>query len=151
MSWSSKRLCKKNVAYCCFHLNSLFWLPGTALPAYQNSLFCATLNTPNNVLLDSGNRLTFDSAAPQKSFTMILHFLSSELLLLNISWCKVPFWNQTAPIPWAQKGCAGHCVTARAVRARYLISTHSLKVVRYHLSPRVDLGCRDCKHIPVDT
>lgn len=134
------------VKKCCLELFPLehcwFWLPGVALQAYQISLFCIVLNIPEDVLLDSGNSLTFKSSHPWKSFRITWNFFFFLwIFVLNAvtaSWCKVPFWNRTVRIPWAQKGRASQWYYNWSSKGK--ISTRSLKVIRYHPSPWAELS-----------
>lgn len=138
MSRSSKRLLKKS----CLELfpldHHLLWLPGVALQASQISLFCIVLNTPKDVLLDSGNSVTFNSSAPQKALGKTSNFICSlnfHFAHCNCSLVCGTFLKPDSPLHEHKRGVRAHGVTAGAVRARYLISARSLKVIVHPHGP----------------
>lgn len=110
----------------------LLWLPRVALQASQISLFCLVLNTPKEVLLDFGNSVTCNSSAPQKAFgktSNFICFLNFHFACCNCSLVCGTFPKPHGPFHGHKRGVRAHGVTAGAVRARYLISARSLKVV----------------------
>lgn len=157
MNWSSKRLHKKKKSYLeLLPLEYyLFWLPGVVLQAYQISLFYTILNIPKDVLLDSGNSLTFKFSVLWKPFRITFFFFLWIFVLnaITASWCNVSFWNRTVHIPWAQKGRASQWHYNRSSKGKIfniytLPESHQVSSIPM---ARAKHGWTDCKHIPVDT
>lgn len=143
MSCSSKRALNKSCLAFFLLDDFLSWLPRVAFQVSPVSLLSITLNILQ-VLLDSGNSLTCNSSAPCKPlwkssilFVSCFFFLSFEHCYSSLV-CSTLLKPSTHTV--STKGCVGQWCYSRGSGARYLISTHSLKVIRYHLSPRAQLS-----------